>query len=43
MDLVILMGLQGAGKSSFYRAHFAATHTLVSKDRFPNNRRPHLS
>jgi predicted kinase len=40
MDLVILIGLQGAGKSSFFRARFADTHTLVSKDRFPNNRRP---
>jgi predicted kinase len=40
MDLVILIGLQGAGKSSFYRATFAATHALVSKDLFPNNYRP---
>ncbi len=39
-ELVIFIGLQGAGKSSFYRAHFADTHDLVSKDRFPNNRRP---
>jgi predicted kinase len=40
MDLVIFIGLQGAGKSTFYRARFAATHTLVSKDCFRNNRRP---
>ncbi len=40
MELVILIGLQGAGKSSFYRARFAATHAWVSKDHFPNNRRP---
>lgn len=40
MELVILIGLQGAGKSSFYRARFAGTHVLVSKDRLPNNRRP---
>lgn len=40
MELVLLIGLQGAGKSSFYRAHFAATHVLVSKDRLRNNRRP---
>lgn len=32
------MGLQGSGKSTFYRQHFAHTHTLVSKDNFPNNR-----
>jgi predicted kinase len=40
MDLVILIGLQGAGKSSFCRAHLAASHTVVSKDRLRNNRRP---
>jgi predicted kinase len=40
MDLVILIGLQGSGKSSFYRASFAGTHDWVSKDRFPNNRNP---
>ena len=40
MELVILIGLQAAGKSFFYRAHFAASHSLVSKDRLRNNRRP---
>ena len=40
MELVIFVGLQGAGKSSFYRARFAASHVLVSKDRLRNNRRP---
>lgn len=40
MELVIFIGLQGAGKTSFYRARFAATHAYVSKDRFRNNRRP---
>jgi predicted kinase len=39
-ELVILIGLQGSGKSSFYRAYFAATHDWVSKDRFRNNRKP---
>ncbi len=39
-ELVIFVGLQGSGKSTFYRAHFAGTHDLVSKDRFPNNRQP---
>ncbi len=39
-ELVVFIGLQGAGKSSFYRARFAGTHELVSKDRFPNNRNP---
>jgi predicted kinase len=40
MDLVILIGLQGAGKSSFYRACLAGTHNWVSKDRFGSNRNP---
>src|ERR1700722_8909084 len=39
-ELVLFVGLQGAGKSSFYRARFAGTHDLVSKDRFPINRNP---
>jgi predicted kinase len=38
MELVILVGLQAAGKSSFYRASFADTHTLVSKDLLRNSR-----
>jgi predicted kinase len=40
MDLVIFIGLQAAGKSTFYRDRFAATHALVSKDRLRNNPRP---
>jgi predicted kinase len=36
---VIFVGLPASGKSSFYRARFAATHALVSKDLMPNNRR----
>jgi predicted kinase len=39
-ELVILVGLQGAGKTTFYRTHFAATHAHVSKDNFRHNRRP---
>jgi predicted kinase len=39
-ELVLFVGLQGPGKSSFYRARFADSHDLVSKDRFPNNRNP---
>ena len=39
-ELVLFVGLQASGKSSFYRARFAGTHDLVSKDRFPNNRNP---
>jgi predicted kinase len=40
MELVILIGLQSAGKSSFYKARFADTHSCISKDRLRNNRRP---
>ncbi len=38
MELVIFVGLQAAGKSSFYQARFADTHTLVSKDLLRNSR-----
>ena len=40
MELVLFIGLQGAGKSSFFRDRFAQTHVLVSKDLLRNNRRP---
>ncbi len=32
MEMIILIGLQASGKSTFYRTHFAATHEHVSKD-----------
>lgn len=32
MDIIILIGLQASGKSTFYRAHFADTHEHISKD-----------
>ena len=38
-ELVIFIGLPGAGKSSFYRARFARTHALISKDLMTNTRR----
>jgi len=37
-ELVIFVGLPGAGKSTYYAAHFAATHVHVSKDLMPNAR-----
>lgn len=40
MELVLFIGLQASGKSSFYRARLAATHELVSKDLMPSNARP---
>lgn len=38
MDLVVLAGLQGSGKTTFYGARFAATHAHVSQDRFRSAR-----
>ena len=40
MDLVIFIGLQATGKSSFFDRYFASTHELVSKDCFRNNKKP---
>jgi len=37
-ELVILIGLPGAGKTTFYHAHLAATHSHVSKDLMRNRR-----
>lgn len=39
MELIIFVGLQAAGKSTFYRTRFAETHTHVSKDLLRNNKR----
>lgn len=33
-ELVVLVGLQASGKSTFYARRFAGTHALVSKDLF---------
>jgi predicted kinase len=38
VELVIFVGLQASGKSTFFRERFAATHAHVSKDLFRNNR-----
>ena len=38
VELVVFVGLQGAGKSTWYRQHFAATHAHVSKDLMRSNR-----
>jgi predicted kinase len=40
LGLVILIGLQASGKSTFARQHFAATHAYVSKDLLRSNRQP---
>jgi predicted kinase len=39
MELVLFIGLQGSGKSSFYRERFSGAHVLVSKDLWPHARR----
>src|SRR5688572_11870543 len=38
MEVVILIGLPGSGKTSFFRSRFAATHDHVSKDLLPSAR-----
>jgi predicted kinase len=37
-ELIIFVGLQGAGKTTLYNERFAATHVHVSKDLMPNAR-----
>jgi predicted kinase len=37
-ELVILIGLPGAGKTTFYRDRFAGTHAHVSRDLWPRVR-----
>src|SRR5437660_7547933 len=41
MELIIFIGLQASGKSTFYRTRFVETHVHVSKDVLRNNRKPH--
>ena len=38
MELVIFIGLQASGKSTFFRTYFATTHEQVSKDLMRNNK-----
>ena len=38
-EVVLLIGLQGVGKTTFYRETLAATHALVSKDAMPRSAR----
>jgi predicted kinase len=37
-ELIIFVGIQAAGKSTYYRSHFAATHVHISKDLMTNAR-----
>ncbi|MCZ2815380.1 AAA family ATPase [Modestobacter sp. VKM Ac-2984] len=38
-ELVVMVGLQGSGKSTWIAGHLAGTHAVVSKDHWPNARR----
>jgi predicted kinase len=40
VELIILIGLQASGKSTFFRTHFSATHEHVNKDLLRNNGKP---
>jgi predicted kinase len=40
LELILLIGLQASGKSTFRRERLDATHVVVSKDLMRNNRRP---
>ncbi len=39
LELIVFVGLPGAGKTTYFRAHYEATHAHVSKDLWPNARR----
>jgi predicted kinase len=39
MELVVMVGLQGCGKSTWVRGHLGGTHVVVSEDWWPNARR----
>src|SRR6476646_8917337 len=38
LELIIFVGLQGSGTTTWYHEHFAATHVHVSKDLMSNAR-----
>jgi predicted kinase len=37
-ELVVMVGLQGSGKSTWVAEHLAGTHVVISKDHWPNAR-----
>ena len=39
LELIMFIGLQASGKSSFFHRHFSATYTHISKDLLRNNGR----
>lgn len=40
MELIIFIGLQASGKSTFYQTHFVATHEQISMDLLKHNKNP---
>lgn len=42
MEAIIFIGIQGAGKSSFYREQFFNTHVRINLDMLKTKRRQHL-
>ena len=38
-ELVVMVGVQGSGKTTWVAQHLAGTHVVVSKDHWPNARR----
>lgn len=41
-EVVVMVGLQGCGKSTWVKEHLAGTHVVVSKDLWPNARHKDL-
>jgi predicted kinase len=39
-ECVVFVGLQAAGKTTFFRRRFQSTHEHISRDNFPNARHP---
>lgn len=41
-EVVVMVGLQGCGKSTWVKQHLAGSHVVVSKDYWPNARNKEL-
>ena len=42
MEAIIFIGIQGAGKSTFYRTHFFNTHIRINLDMLKTRHREHI-
>jgi hypothetical protein len=42
MEMILFMGIQATGKSSFYRERFFGTHVRISQDMLKTHRREEL-